>query len=343
VSDTKLVSRCAVFLVRIVTRLMKLASRVAIPFARKDWFGAFVFIILFGFLLTIVSPYFFTMRNLSNILVQSAVVALLAGGQTFVILTGGIDLSVAAVTALSGTLAGHLMVAGLHPLWGIALALGIGLFIGLFNGVLVAKLHMPAFIVTLGGLSLWRGIAFEAVGGWDVNGMPPLISFLGGGRVLNVIPMPIVILVIYYACAHFILRHTRLGVYTYAIGSNASATRNAGIRVDRFRMMVYVISSLSAALAGIVLIGRLDSAGGKIATDFELLAIASVILGGTSLFGGRGIVWGTLLGALLINMIRNGLNLLGMSSFWQLIATGAIIIIAVLFDVLRKRRISHEI
>ena len=310
---------------------------------RQDWFGVSVFIATLALLLTILSPYFLNARNLTNVLVQSAVIALLAGGQTFVILSAGIDLSVAAVCALSGTIAGHLMVdANLHPLLGIGLALTIGIIVGLFNGVMVAKIKIPAFIVTLGGLSLWRGLAFELTGGWDRNNMPDLIAFLGRGELLGFIPMPIVIILCYYTIAHIILRHTRMGIYIYAIGSNASAARNTGIKVDLYRMSVYVVSSLSAALAAVVLIGRLDSAGGKIATSFELDAIAAVILGGTSLFGGRGNIWGSLLGAILINMIRNGLNLLGFSSFWQLIMTGTVIILAVLYDVLRKRRLEHE-
>ena len=310
---------------------------------RQDWFGVSVFIAILALLLSLISPYFLNARNLTNVLVQSVVIALLAGGQTFVILSAGIDLSVAAVCALSGTIAGHLMVdANLHPLLGIAVALAIGAIIGLFNGTMVAKIKVPAFIVTLGGLSLWRGLAFELTGGWDRNNMPELIAFLGRGELWGILPVPVVIVLLYYTMAHFLLRHTLMGVYIYAIGSNATAARNTGIRVDAYRLGVYVLSSLSAALAAIVLIGRLDSAGGKIATSFELDAIAAVILGGTSLFGGRGNIWGSLLGAILINMIRNGLNLLGFSSFWQLIMTGTVIILAVLYDVLRKRRIEQE-
>ena len=169
--------------------------------------------------------------------------------------------------------------------------------------------------------------------------MVNLISFLGRGE-LSIVPMPIVIMFLYYFIASAVLKHTQLGRYTYAIGSNEEAARRAGIPIPRYKIAVYVICGLSAGLAAMVLIGRLDSSGGKIASGFELDAIAAVILGGTSLFGGRGVIWGSLLGALLMTMIRNGMNLLGISPFLQMITLGLVIIGAVWLDVIRQRRVN---
>ena len=307
---------------------------------RTDGASAMLGIIVLFIGLSLLTPYFLTPRNITNLLVQMSVIALLAGGQTFVILTGGIDLSVAAIAALAGASVGHLTARmGLDPLAGVTLGLLIGSAVGLLNGLLVAKAGLPAFIVTLGGFTLWRGLAWQVTGGYDVSGMVDLISFLGRGD-LFFIPMPIVIMFLYYFIAAAVLKHTRLGRYTYAIGSNEEAARRAGIPIPRYKIAVYIICGLSAGLAAMVLIGRLDSSGGKIASGFELDAIAAVILGGTSLFGGRGVIWGSLLGALLMTMIRNGMNLLGISPFLQMITLGLVIIGAVWLDVIRQRRVN---
>ncbi len=309
---------------------------------RQEWFGAFVAVLVLGVLLSIASPYFLNARNLSNILVQAAVVALLAGGQTFVILTGGVDLAVGALTALCGAMAGYLMIKlGVAPGWAIVVALAIGAAVGAFNGYLVAFVGIPAFIVTLGGLTLWRGLAFDATGGFDMAGLPEPFPTIGYGSFLG-IDMPIWITGVFFVVMAYVLSSTKLGRYVYAIGSNEMGARQVGINVPWYKLSVYVISGLACAAAALVLMARMDSSSGKMAQNFELDAIAAVILGGTSLFGGRGSIWGSLFGAILIAMIRNGMNLLEISQFKQMMAIGAVVIIAVWIDVIRRGQLLRK-
>ncbi len=309
---------------------------------RQEWYGALVAVLVLGVLLSVASPYFLTTGNLSNILVQASVIALLAGGQTFVILTGGVDLAVGALTALAGAVAGHLMIKiGVDPYLAIVVALAIGAAVGVFNGYLVAFVGIPSFIVTLGGLTLWRGMAFEATSGFDTSGLPDPLPFLGYGELLGV-PMPILITGVYFVVMAFVLSSTKLGRYVYAMGSNEMGARQVGINIRWYKLSVYVVSGLSCALGAIVLMARMDSSSGKMAQMFELDAIAAVILGGTSLFGGRGSIWGSLLGAVLITMIRNGMNLLEISQFRQMMAIGAVVIIAVWIDVIRRQRLLRK-
>jgi len=309
---------------------------------RQDWYGAMVAVLLLGVLLSIASPYFLTTGNLTNILVQASVIALLAGGQTFVILTGGVDLAVGALTALAGAVAGHLMIKlGVDVYLALGVALAIGAAVGLFNGYLVAFVGIPSFIVTLGGLTLWRGLAFESTGGFDNAGMPEPMPFIGYGEWLGV-PMPIVITAVYFVVMAFVLSSTKLGRYVYAMGSNEVGARQVGIPIKGYKLAVYVVSGLSCALGAIVLMARMDSSSGKMAQMFELDAIAAVILGGTSLFGGRGSIWGSLLGAILITMVRNGMNLMEISQFKQMMAIGAVVIVAVWIDVIRRQRLLRK-
>ena len=309
---------------------------------QQDWYGAIVAVLMLSLLLSIASPYFLTTGNLSNILVQASVIALLAGGQTFVILTGGVDLAVGALTALCGAVAGHMMIKlGMPVAPALLAAVAIGAAVGLFNGYLVAFVGIPSFIVTLGGLTLWRGLAFEATGGFDNAGMPAPLPFIGYGELFGV-PMPIVISALYFIVMAFVLSSTKLGRYVYAMGSNEMGARQVGIHIKGYKLAVYVVSGLSCALGAIVLMARMDSSSGKMAQMFELDAIAAVILGGTSLFGGRGSIWGSLLGAILITMVRNGMNLLEISQFKQMMAIGAVVIVAVWIDVVRRQRLLKK-
>ena len=309
---------------------------------RQEWYGALIAVLVLGVFLTFASPFFLTTGNLSNILVQASVIALLAGGQTFVILTGGVDLAVGAVTALAGAMAGHLMLKlGVDPSVAILAALAIGAAVGVFNGYLVAFVGIPSFIVTLGGLTLWRGLAYESTGGFDNSGMPDPIPFIGYGTFLGV-PMPTIITGIFFVVMAFILSSTKLGRYVYAMGSNEMGARQVGINIHWYKLTVYVVSGLCCALSAVVLMARMDTSSGKMAQMFELDAIAAVILGGTSLFGGRGSIWGSLLGAVLITMIRNGMNLMEISQFKQMMAIGAVVIIAVWIDVIRRQHLLRK-
>ncbi len=309
---------------------------------RQEWYGAFVALAVLSIFLSIASPYFLTVGNLSNVLVQASVIALLAGGQTFVILTAGVDLSVGAVTALAGALVGHMIVRlGVDPVLAISMALLIGAAVGFVNGYLTAFVGIPAFIVTLGGLTLWRGLAYESTNALDNAGMPEPLSSIGYGTLMG-IPMPIIIMTVCYLMMAFVLSNTKFGRYTYAIGSNEAGARQIGINVRWYKLGAYVVSGLMCAIAAIVLAGRMDATTGKMATNAELDAISAVILGGTSLFGGRGSIWGSLLGAILITMIRNGMNLLEVSQFKQMMAIGAVVIIAVWIDVLRRGQMNKR-
>jgi ribose transport system permease protein len=309
---------------------------------RQEWYGALVAVLVLGVCLSFASPYFLTTGNLSNILVQASVIALLAGGQTFVILTGGVDLAVGALTALAGAMAGHLMIKlGVNPYLAMLAALAIGAAVGVFNGYLVAFVGIPSFIVTLGGLTLWRGLAFDATGGFDNSGMPAPLPFLAYGNVLG-IPMPILITGVFFVFMAFVLSSTKLGRYVYAMGSNEMGARQVGINIRWYKLSVYVVSGLCCALGAILLMARMDSSSGKMAQMFELDAIAAVILGGTSLFGGRGSIWGSLLGAVLITMIRNGMNLMEISQFKQMMAIGAVVILAVWIDVIRRQQLLKK-
>ena len=311
--------------------------------ARQEWYGSLIAVLILAALLTVASPFFLTTGNLSNILVQASVVALLAGGQTFVILTAGVDLAVGALCALAGAVAGYMMVKlGINPYIAIAAAFAIGAAVGLFNGYLVAYVGIPSFIVTLGGLTLWRGLAFDLTGGFDQAGLPSPLPFLGQGSLFSIIPMPIFIAGLYYIIMAYVLSSTKLGRYVYAIGSNEAGARQMGINIKQVKLAVYVVCGMSCALAALVLAGRMDSTSGKMAQNAELDAIAAVILGGTSLFGGRGSIWGSLLGAILITMIRNGMNLLEISQFKQMMAIGAVVIVAVWIDVIRRGRLLKK-
>ena len=251
-------------------------------------------------------------------------------------------MAVGALTALAGAVAGHVMIKlGVDVYLALAVALAIGMAVGLFNGYLVAFVGIPSFIVTLGGLTLWRGLAFEATGGFDNAGMPEPMPFIGYGEWLGV-PMPIVITAVYFVVMAFVLSSTKLGRYVYAMGSNEMGARQVGIHIKGYKLAVYVVSGLSCALGAIVLMARMDSSSGKMAQMFELDAIAAVILGGTSLFGGRGSIWGSLLGAILITMVRNGMNLMEISQFKQMMAIGAVVIVAVWIDVIRRQRLLRK-
>ena len=221
------------------------------------------------------------------------------------------------------------------------IGLAIGAAVGVFNGYLVAFVGIPSFIVTLGGLTLWRGLAFESTGGFDNSGMPDPLPFLGYGELLG-IPMPILITAVFFIVMAFILSSTKLGRYVYAMGSNEMGARQVGINIRWYKLAVYVVCGLSCAMGAILLMARMDSSSGKMAQMFELDAIAAVILGGTSLFGGRGSIWGSLFGAVLITMIRNGMNLMEISQFRQMMAIGAVVILAVWIDVIRRQRLLKK-
>lgn len=296
--------------------------------------GALVGLVVVCVAMFIATPDFLTARNLLNVGVQAAVVAILAFGMTYVIVAAGIDLSVGSVAALSAVAAGWTVGAGLPGFLGLVAGPLVGLLAGFVSGILVAYGKLPAFIATLAMLSVARGLTLVISGGRP-SSMPDEISWLGSR--LGPVPVPILVMLVMFAITSFVLNRTVFGRSLYAIGGNEEAARLSGIPVRRLTASVFAVSGLFAGVAGMVLAGRLGSAQPQAATGYELDAIAAVVIGGASLAGGQGKATGTLVGALVLAVIRNGLNLLNVSSFWQQVVIGAVIALAVGLDVVRRR------
>lgn len=292
-------------------------------------------VLVLGLGLTLLSDNFLTVSNLLNVLRQVSINAIIACGMTMVILTAGIDLSVGSVLALGSAITAGLSAGGTNPLLAILAGLGVGALVGFVNGAMVTKGAVPAFVATLGTMAIARGLTLVYTGGRPITGLPSAIQFIGTGY-LGPIPVPIVIMAIVAVLVYIFLRHTPYGRYLYAVGSNPEAARFAGIPVNRVLRIAYVLTGILSVLAGMILIGRLNSAQPMAGQSFEMDAIAAVVLGGTSLAGGQGGVAGTLVGALIIGILENGLNLLKVPSFWQQVAKGAVILGAVLLDRRRK-------
>ncbi|QGF27100.1 ribose ABC transporter permease [Pantoea eucalypti] len=289
--------------------------------------GLLIIVVTFSFL----SPVFFTLPNLLNILQQSSINALIALGMTLVIISGGIDLSVGPTAALSAVLGATLMTLGVPVPLAILATLGVGAMCGLFSGSLIAYAGLQPFIVTLGGLSLFRAIALIYTGGNPIFGIPLAFRSLINSTVLG-IPTPIVIVAVIALLLWTVMNKTPLGEYILAIGGNEEAARVAGVPVKRTKVTVYIFSGLLASLASLILIGRLGAAEPTIGNLWELDAIAAAAIGGASLMGGKGSIFGTLIGVVILGVLRNGLTLLNIQAFYQLLATGLIIIIAMLID-----------
>jgi ribose transport system permease protein len=282
-------------------------------------------------LLAVLSPYFLTVSNLMNVLEQTSINAVIAVGMTFVILSGGIDLSVGSLVALSGVaLAGALHAGAPLPVALLA-ALSTGAAAGLVNGLLITRGKLPAFIATLGMMSVARGLTLFVTDGRPISGFEAGFRTLATGRVLGV-PASVLLAGALYLAAHLVLTRTRFGLYVYAIGGNEEATRLSGVGVRFHKTMVYVLAGLMSAVASVILTARLNSAQPIAGMMYELDAIAATVIGGTSLLGGSGTIGGTLIGALIMGVLRNGLNLLGISSFLQQVVIGLVIIAAVLVD-----------
>jgi ribose transport system permease protein len=299
-------------------------------------FGTAIGLLALGVALWILTPYFLTVSNLLNVAEQTSINAIVAVGMTFVILSAGIDLSVGSIVALSGVVLGIGLRDGLPPGAAVALALAVGLGCGVVNGALVTLGRLPPFIVTLGTMSIARGAALLVTEGRPISGFGAGFRALATGRI-GFIPMPVVVMLAVYAAAHFVLAHTVFGRYVYAIGGNEEATRLSGVAIRFHKTMIYAVSGLMSAVAAVILTARLNSAQPIAGMMYELDAIAATVIGGTSLMGGEGTLVGTLVGALIMGVLRNGLNLLGVSSFLQQIVIGAVIVVAVLLDTVLKR------
>ncbi|MBV9928454.1 MAG: ABC transporter permease [Acidobacteria bacterium] len=283
------------------------------------------------------TPFFLTVSNLLNVAEQAAIIAIVAVGMTFVIITGGIDLSVGSVLAFAGVVMAEALHRDVPVPLALAVALGTGLFCGLVNGALITLGRLPPFIATLGMMSVARGTALMFTEGRPVSGFSGGFRSLATGEVLG-LPISVVIMVGVYVLAHVVLTRTKLGRYTYAIGGNEEAALLSGVNVKLYKAAVYGISGMLSGLAAVLLTARLNSAQPIAGMMYELDAIAATVIGGTSLLGGEGTVVGTLIGALIMAVLRNGLNILGVSSFVQQVVIGSVIITAVLIDMWLKRR-----
>ncbi|CAM3829668.1 ABC transporter permease subunit [Mesobacillus thioparans] len=295
--------------------------------------GPLIGLFLIAIILSVMSADFLTVNNIFNVLRQVSINALIAFGMTFVILTGGIDLSVGSILALSSALTAGMLAGGTDPILALLIGLMAGAAMGAVNGLIITKGKVAPFIATLATMTIYRGFTLVYTEGRPITGLSDAVSFqmLGKGYFLG-IPFPVITMLITYAILYFLLKKTTFGRGVYAIGGNEEASLLSGLRVDRIKIGVYALTGLLAALAGTTLTSRLNSAQPTAGVSYELDAIAAVVLGGTSLSGGKGWIVGTLVGALIIGVLNNGLNLLNVSSFYQQVVKGGVILLAVLLD-----------
>ncbi|GLI04857.1 ribose ABC transporter permease [Paenibacillus tyrfis] len=298
--------------------------------------GMLIILVLMCVLMAFITPNFMEVTNIINVLKQVSITAILAAGMTVVILTGGIDLSVGSTLALSGVLSVMLTNAGVNPVISMLAGAAAGYVVGAINGYFTAAVKLPPFIVTLGSMTYVRGLAYVISGGYPIVLQDVTFKYLGAGYFLK-IPTPIYIMALVYVVMYFILKYTMFGRHIYAIGGNQEAARLTGIKVEKTLIHVYSISGFLAGAAGVVMAGRLFSGQPMVGVGMELDAIAAVILGGTSFVGGFGRIQGTIIGVLTMGVLTNGLTLLNVDYYWQLVVKGAVIVVAVLLDRLRSR------
>ena len=293
----------------------------------------FIGLILLIIVVSILNPSFLDLSNLLNLLRQISINGLIAFGMTFIILTGGIDLSVGSILALSSAFIALMITSGVDPIIALIIGVLIGFVLGAVNGLLVTKGNMAPFIATLATMTIFRGLTLVITDGNPITNLGDsyLFQLFGKGYFIG-IPVPAVTMIIVFIILLIILQNTTFGRHTYAIGGNEVAAKISGIKVNKIKIFIYGISGLMSALAGGILTSRLNSAQPTAGMSYELDAIAAVVLGGTSLTGGKGRIVGTLIGVLIIGVLNNGLNLLGVSSFYQQVVKGVVILIAVLID-----------
>jgi ribose transport system permease protein len=292
-------------------------------------YGLVVSFLLLCVALSFLSDRFLTVGNLTNVLRQSTINLIIAIGMTYVILTAGIDLSVGAVLALSTVVTADLLQRGIPILPTILLGLILGGVLGMANGLLISRVKVPPFVATLGMMTVARGLALTYTQGRPITGLPTAFRYIGTGY-LGPIPMPIIVAAVAFLAGYILLTRTRMGVNIYALGNNPIAAHYTGIATSNYITFVYVLAGALAALAGMILVARLDSAQPTAGISYEFDAIAAVVVGGTSFAGGQGSLMGTLVGVLVISVLNNGLNLLNVSSFYQPVVTGVVIALALL-------------
>ncbi|GLC80511.1 ABC transporter permease [Lacrimispora brassicae] len=306
-------------------------------------YGVVIGFILLCVVISFATPAFATQKNILNLLRQSSIIGIIATGMTFVIISGSFDISVGAVAALSGAVTMKLITMGNGVPVAIAVlaALGISAVVGLINGIAVAKINVPSLIATMAMVSVVKGAMLMFTGGYPITRTIPVLDTIGNGYVAG-IPIPVIIFAAAVAIAFVILTKTRFGRYVYSVGGNEEASKLNGINVDSYKIKVFVINAVLAALAGIVLVGRMGTASPVAGDGYDMDAIASVVIGGTSVAGGSGSVLKTVIGVLLMSVINNSFNLLGVDMYFQYIFKGLIILIAVGADSFSKRRLASS-
>lgn len=303
----------------------------------KNYFIIYVVLALF-IILSIASDSFFSTINVINVLRQSSMIAIIAVGVFFVIVGAGIDISVGSIVALAGIIMSKVIVELNFPLpLGLLIGLLTGAAAGLLNGYLVAYRNVPAFVTTLGTMGALRGLTYVLTDAYPVSGLPSSISFIGRGYV-GPIPVPVIIMIVIYIIAHIVAVKTKAGRFIFAIGGNEEAAHLSGIKVKKARLFSYVASGVLAAISGIILVSRLASGQPNAGIGFEFEAITAAVIGGTSLYGGKGSVIGVFFGALLIAILLNGMVLLNISSYYQQMIKGIVLILAVMIDVARNKK-----
>lgn len=314
------------------------------PFNFALWWdrvGILLILVALTVFMAVVAPNFASVDNLLNIARSISINAILAAGMTFVILTAGIDLSVGSIIAVSGVVSVMTAMAGVPAPIAIVVGVGVGALAGYINGALTAYLSLAAFIITLGTMTFLRGLAYTLTAGQPIVSNTLSFRAIGNGYIAG-IPIPVVVMAVVYAIAWFVLERTTFGRHIYAVGGNAEAARLAGINVKKVTLLVYVIAGACAGLAGVIFAARVVSAQPTAGTGYELDAIAAVVLGGTSLLGGRGRIFGTLIGSVILGVLSTGLILMNVPFFTQLLIKGIVIILAVAIDGLKQRPLRRR-
>lgn len=299
--------------------------------------GTIIALLIMVIVFSIINPIYLSPDNLIDIIEQSTINGLLAIGITYVIITGGIDLSVGSTMAIVIVGIGKFLQNGMNPIIAIIIGIVIGGILGVLNGLLITKFKLQPFIATLGTMSIYRGIAYVITKGWPVLNMPENYRKMVDGDVLGNIPISIFILFGFAIISYILLKYVKFGTYIFAMGGNEEATKLSGVNVDYNKICAYAMCGIGAALAGMVMLARLGTGEPTAGQGYELNAIAAAAIGGTSLAGGKGSMIGTLLGTMLLSALKVGLVVAGVDTFWQYIATGTIIIVAVCFEVIQKK------
>lgn len=299
-------------------------------------YRAVIILIVFTLVLGVMNPRFLQMNNVTNILNQTSVNALLAAGLTIVILTGGIDISVGSILGFTGAVAAILLSRGFNVVPVVLLSLLIGVVAGGLNGIFISRWNLQPMIVTLATLSIFRGATYLLTNSSPVSVTSDLFHAIGGGRIFGVVPVPVVIMIVLFAAGHYLLNRTPFGRHVYAVGGNEDAAFLSGVSVTKTKLTAYVLSGALAAMAGLIVTSRLSSAQPLAGQSYEMDAIAAAVIGGASLKGGHGRILFTVIGALIIGMLNNALNLMNVSSYYQTVLKGLVILIAVLLDARSK-------